>query len=81
MHISHASYDLRTADLMARVLDDAVSSACSMGVSADEWTEMAEAASDAVAGGLLDPEWLQRTALYALVTRRENCAATSSPYR
>jgi hypothetical protein len=74
MHVSHTSYDLRTADLMARVLDDAVASACStdLGVSEDDWTEMAEAISDAVAGGLRNPDFLQRTALNALAARRQN---------
>ena len=62
-----------TPELMARVLDDALATASLkvLGVSEDDWTEMAEAVSRAVANGLRDAEELQRIALDALAARRE----------
>jgi hypothetical protein len=62
-----------TPELMARVLDDALATASLkvMGLSEDDWTEMAETVSRAVAGGLRDAEQLQQIALDALAARRE----------
>jgi hypothetical protein len=58
---------------MARVLDDAWSTASlkTMGLSEDDWAEMADGISHAVAGGLRDVDRLQRIALDALDARRE----------
>jgi hypothetical protein len=71
--ISDALDDSKTADLIARALDDALAAASSkyMGLSEDDWTEMAEALSRAVAGGLRDEKRLEQTALDALAARRE----------
>jgi len=65
--------DVRTALLMARVLDDALATAnlTLIGLSEDDWSEMAEVVADAVAGGLRDAALLQRLALNALEARRE----------
>jgi hypothetical protein len=73
MPFSDVPYDRKTADLMARALDDAFATASLkvMGLSEDDWTEMAEAISRAVAGGLREAEMLQRIALDALAARRE----------
>ena len=72
MHSSDAPHD-DTPELMARVLDDALATASLkvLGLSEDDWTEMAEAVSNAVAGGLRDAERLQQVALDALAARRE----------
>jgi hypothetical protein len=72
MTISDAPND-DTPELMARVLDDALATASLkvLGLSEDDWTEMAEAVSNAVAGGLRDAERLQQVALDALAARRE----------
>jgi hypothetical protein len=71
--MSDAPYDRKTGDLMARVLDDALAAASLkvLGLSEDDWSEMADAISHAVAGGLRDTERLQRIALDALDARRE----------
>jgi hypothetical protein len=60
-------------ELMARVLDDALATASLkvMGLSEDDWTEMAEAVSRSVADGVRDAEQLQQIALDALAARRE----------
>jgi hypothetical protein len=73
MTISDALDDSKTADLIARALDDALATASLKysGLSEDDWTEMAEALSRAVAGGLRDEERLEQTALDALAARRE----------
>jgi hypothetical protein len=65
--------DETTAYLMAHVLDDALATASLkvLGLSDDDWIEMAEAVSHAVADGLRDAEELQRVALDALGARRE----------
>ena len=72
MHSSDAPHD-DTPELMARVLDDALATASLkvLGLSEDDWTEMAEAVSRAVDGGLRDAEQLERIALEALAARRE----------
>ena len=73
MHFFDAPYDRLTAELMARALDDAWATASLkvLGLSEDDWTEMAEAISRAVAGGLRNEERLQQIALDALDRRRE----------
>jgi hypothetical protein len=73
MPFSDIPNDRKTADLMARVLDDAWTTASLkvLGLSEDDWTEMAEAISRAVAGGLHDTERLEQIALDALAARRE----------
>ena len=73
MTISNSTPDRNTADLMARVLDDAwlTASLKTIGLSEDDWSEMADGISHAVAGGLRDTERLQRIALDALDARRE----------
>jgi hypothetical protein len=72
MPSSDAPHD-ETAGLMARVLDDALATASLkvLGLSEDDWTEMAEAVSRAVDGGLRDTEQLEQIALEALAARRE----------
>jgi hypothetical protein len=72
MTISDPPHD-DTPELMARVLDDALATASQkvLGLSEDDWTEMAEAVSNAVAGGLRDAARLQQVALDALAARRE----------
>jgi hypothetical protein len=72
MTISDAPHD-DTPELMARALDDALATASLkvLGLSEDDWTEMAEAVSHAVDGGLRDAEHLQQVALDALAARRE----------
>jgi hypothetical protein len=73
MPFSDIPNDRKTADLMARVLDDAWTTASLkvLGLSEDDWTEMAEAISRAVAGGLCDTKRLEQIALDALAARRE----------
>ena len=73
MRVPDPPDDRKTADLMARVLDDALTTASLkvLGLSEDDWTEMAEAISSAVAGGLRDAEQLEQIALDALAARRE----------
>jgi hypothetical protein len=73
MTITNSTPDRNTADLMARVLDDAWSTASlrTVGLSEDDWSEMADGISHAVAGGLRDTDRLQRIALDALAARRE----------
>jgi hypothetical protein len=73
MRIPDAPRDRKTADLIARALDDALATASLkyLGLSEDDWTEMAEALSRAVAGGLRDEKRLEQTALDALAKRRE----------
>ena len=73
MPFSDIPNDCKTADLIARVLDDAWTTASLkvLGLSEDDWTEMAEAISRAVAGGLRDTERLEQIALDALAARRE----------
>ena len=66
-------HDRETADLMARVLDDAwmTAGAGYLSLSEDDWTEMYEAISRAVTSGLRDTERLKQLALDALHARRE----------
>jgi hypothetical protein len=73
MRVPDAPSDRKTADMMARVLDSAWTTASSkvLGLSEDDWTEMADAISRAVAGGLRDEKRLEQTALDALAKRRE----------
>jgi hypothetical protein len=73
MQLSDAPHDRKTSDLMARVLDDAWATAGLrvLGLSEDDWTEMYDAISRAVTGGLRDTERLQQIALDALRSRRE----------
>jgi hypothetical protein len=73
MQISDTAQDCKTADLIARALDDAWTTASLkyLGLSEDDWTEMADAISHAVAGGLRDADRLERIALEALAVRRE----------
>ena len=73
MPFTDVTPDRKTAELMARVLDDAWLTAGlkTIGLSEDDWAEMADGISHAVAGGLRDPDRLQRIALDALAARRE----------
>ena len=73
MQFFDAPHDRQTIDLMARALDDAWAEAgfSVMGLSEDDWSEMADAISRAVAGGLRDGPRLEEIALEALHARRE----------
>ena len=73
MQFFDAPHDSKTIDLMARALDDAWLEAgfTVMGLSEDDWSEMADAIARAVAGGLRDGPRLEETALAALHARRE----------
>ena len=73
MYFFDAPHDRTTIELMARMLDDAWAEAgfSVMGLSEDDWSEMADAISRAVAHGLRDPVRLEELALEALTARRE----------
>ena len=73
MQFFDAPHDRKTIEVMARALDDAWAEAgfSVMGLSEDDWSEMADAISRAVAGGLRDGPRLEEIALEALHARRE----------
>ena len=73
MHFFDAPHNRKTIELMARVLDDAWAEAgfTVIGLSEDDWSEMADAISRAVAHGLRDAARLEELALEALTARRE----------
>src|SRR5262245_44962863 len=73
MASSTPSLNLKTVQMMARVLDDAWLEAgfTVLGLSEDDWSEMADAITHGVAAGIFDGPQLEELALHALHARRE----------
>lgn len=73
MAIARPSLDWKTVDMMARTLHDAWLEAgfTVLGLSEDDWSEMADAITQSVAAGILNGPQLEALALEALHARRE----------
>jgi hypothetical protein len=73
MASSKPTLDRKTLDLMARTLHDAWLEAgfTVLGLSENDWSEMADAITQGVAAGILDGPQLEELALEALRAHRE----------